>query len=137
MALISVAELLLDPDFVDSVTVLRQVETVGDDGIAVREIVSITIMASIQSNSDNLVMPPELSRTEGSYEIITTFPLLTATDTNAADVVVWNGRQHRVVSIGRFGNFREGFGHFEGVMEITSLTPIPQDALAPEQQETS
>lgn len=133
MANISVSELLLDPDFVDPVTVLRQVEVVGDDGIAVRQIVPIEILASIQSNTDTLIMQPELARTEGAYEIITTFPLLTATDNTAADMVIWNGRQHRVVSIGRFGNFSPGQGHFEGVMEVVSLNPIPTDALAPSQ----
>lgn len=132
MANISVAELLLDPDFVDEVTVLRQIETVNEEGMAVREVVPIQIIASIQSNSETLLMAPELSRTEGSYEIITTFPLLTATDNNAADVVVWNGRHHRVISVGRFGNFSPGFGHFEGVMEIISLNPTPADAASPQ-----
>jgi hypothetical protein len=131
VALIGVSELLLDPDFVDPVTVLRQVQTVGDDGIAVYEVQSIDILASIQSNTDRLEMLPDLSRTEGAYDIITTFPLLTATDTNGADVVVWNGRQHRVITIGRFGNFATGFGHYEGVMEIMSISPVPQDATAP------
>lgn len=129
MANISVAELLVDPDFVDSCTVLRQVTKVGDDGIAVTQPVSIAIVASIQAQGgDNLFTSPDLARTEGSYEIITTFPLVAATDATMADIVVWNGRQHRVVSIGRFGNFTQGFGHYEGVMEIVSLNPVPQDA---------
>jgi hypothetical protein len=131
MANIGVSELLLDPDFVDTVTVLRQVEIIGDDGIAVRQPLSINILASIQSNDDALTMTPDLARTEGAYEIITTFPLLTATDTNSADIVLWNGKQHRVTSIGRFGNFATGFGHFEGIMEIISIQPVPLDALAP------
>lgn len=128
MALISVAELLLDADFVDPVTVLRQVETVGIDGVATRQTVPIQILASVQSNSDNLIMQPDLARTEGAYEIITTFPLLTATDATSADIIVWNSRQHRLISVGRFGNFTEGFGHFEGIMEIMSLNPVPTDA---------
>jgi hypothetical protein len=131
MANIGVSELLLDPDFVDQVIVLRQVEIMGDDGIAVRQPQSINILASIQSNDDTLQMTPDLARTEGSYEIITTFPLLTATDTSSADVVVWNGRQHKVTSVARFGNFATGFGHFEGIMEIISVQPVPLDALAP------
>lgn len=129
MANITVAELLLDPDFVDPVTVLRQIETIGDDGIAVYRQASIPIVASIQSQSgDTLAMLPDLARTEGSYEIITTFPLLAATDATGPDIVVWNGRHHRVTSIGRFGNFTNGFGHFEGTMEIMSLNPVPLDA---------
>ena len=72
MALISVAELLYDADFVDPVTVLRMVQTVNDQGVASFNRVPITILASIQSTITRLargesavsqvVPPPPLPR---------------------------------------------------------------------------
>ena len=124
MALISVAELLSDPDFVDQVTVLRNVETVGDDGLVSYATQSIAILASIQAmGGDDLTVTPDLARTGGSYEVITTFPLATATDLNKADTVLWRGIEFVVTSIGRFGNFAGTAGHYEGVMEIKTISP--------------
>jgi hypothetical protein len=129
MANISVSELLFDPDFVDPVTVLREVLTVGDDGMGVYAPVQINIVASIQAASgDSLMMSPDMSRTESGYEIITTFPLLTASDATGADIVQWNGRQFRLISVARFDNFQTGFGHYEGMMELMSINPVPTDA---------
>lgn len=124
MALITVAELLYDADFVDPCTVLRQVETVGDDGYVTYATQSIPIVASIQAaGGDSLTVLPELARTGGTYEVITTFPLATATDTNAADIVLWRGSEFVVTQIGRFGNFANNAGHFEGLMEIKTISP--------------
>jgi|SRR3954463_9566752 galactose-6-phosphate isomerase len=121
MALISVVELLSDPDFVDPVTVLRETEVVGEDGIAERSLRRISILASVQSNSDRLDILPEATRTSASYDIITAFPLMEATDSTNADLVQWQGMEFIVTSVGRFGNFANGHGHYEGVMELREM----------------
>lgn len=118
MANLSVSELCFDADFVDPVTVLRQVETVGEDGVAERALESIPILASIQSNGDRLDLLPEASRTSGSYDCITAFALCEATETTAADIVLWQGMEFLVTSVSRFGNFAPGRGHYEAVMEM-------------------
>lgn len=124
MALISVAELLSDPDFVDQVTVVRQVQAVGKDGIARMSEIRTTILASIQSASgDDLTMLPDLARTESTFEVITTFPLLTATDATAADEVIWRGQRFTVINIGRFGNWAGNAGHYEGTMRSKPTVP--------------
>jgi hypothetical protein len=124
MANISVVELLSDPDFVDPCTVLRQVETVGEDGLVTYTVQSIAIVASIQAlGGDDLLVTPDLARTGGSYEVITTFALSTATDANKADTVLWRGCEFVVTSIARFGNFAGLAGHYEGVMEIKTISP--------------
>lgn len=121
MANISVSELLLDPDFVDPCTVLRQVEVVGNDGIVTYEVQSIPILASIQAmGGDNLYLGSDMARTGGSYEVITQFPLATATDTTKADTVLWRDAEFVVTSIGRFGNFGS---QYEGTMEIKTVSP--------------
>jgi hypothetical protein len=124
MALISVVELLSDPDFVDPVTVLRQVETVGSDGIVSYATQTINTFASIQAaGGDSLLVTPDLARTGGSYEVITTFPLATATDTCKADTVLWRGSEFVVTGVARFGNFAGLSGHYEGTMEIKTISP--------------
>jgi hypothetical protein len=124
MANISVVELTFDPDFVDPVTVVRQVQTVDDEGLAVITEQRISIVASIQSASgDELTMLPDLARTESTYEIITAFPLLTATDSTGADEVIWNDWRFVVISVGRFGNFAGNSGHYEGIMRQKPTVP--------------
>ena len=119
MAQLTVAELLVDPDFVDPATVLRQMEQVGADGIARRVIVPVQIIASIQASAgDSLLLTPESARTEATYECITTFPLNEATDGTAADEIVWQGMEFTVISVARFGNFANGFGHYEALMAL-------------------
>ena len=126
MALISVVELLSDPDFCDTCTVLRNVETVGEDGIVSYDTQSIQIVASIQAlGGDDLTVTPDLARTGGSYEITTTFPLSCATDLNKADTVLWRGAEFVVTTVSQFDNFG---GQYEGVMEIKTISP-PSGAL--------
>src|SRR3954453_11351291 len=121
MANISVSELLFDPDFVDPVTIIRNEEFVGDDGVATYTEHRIPIVASIQSASgDILDITPDLIRTGGTYEIITTFPLVTATDATKQDTVIWRDTEFTVISVARFGNFGS---QYEGVMRIKTISP--------------
>lgn len=124
MANISVAELLLDPDFVDPCVVVRSEETVSEEGYVSYQTRRIPILASIQASSgDELEMTPDLARTGGTYEVITQFPLVTATDLNKADTVLWKGVEFVVIAIDRFGNFSNGAGHYEGLMAIKTISP--------------
>jgi hypothetical protein len=123
MANITVVELLSDPDFVEPVVVVRNTETVGPDGMVSYTPQSFTILASIQSNTDTLVMEPDFARTSGSYEIITTFPLATASNLDKADTVLWRGCEYVVTAVGRFGNWAALAGHYEGVMTLKTISP--------------
>jgi hypothetical protein len=126
MALISVAELLFDPDMTDIVQVKRNLEYVDGTGIARYQTQTYNVVASIQSASgDTLANLPDMARTGGSWEIITTFPLATATNLNKADTVIWRGSEYVVTAVGRFGNFANNAGHYEGVMEIKTISPPP------------
>jgi hypothetical protein len=121
MANIDVTQLLFDLDFVDPVTIVRSVETVGEDGIVSYEEKRYDIWASIQSASgDELLMTPDLARTGGTYEITTVFPLVTATDLTKADTVIWHDVEFVVIAVAKFGNFG---GQQEGIMTIKSLSP--------------
>lgn len=120
MALISVSELLVDADFADPVTVLRQVETVDDDGMVQLVQQRINLVAVVQSMSgEELALLPDLARAEGTMEILTTFPLAIATDSTAADEVIWGNKTYTVISIARFGNYGS---QYEGVMALKNVT---------------
>jgi hypothetical protein len=123
MANVSVVELLFDPDFVEPVTLTRNTETVGQDGNVSYTTQTFDILASIQSNTDDLVMEPDLTRTSGSYEIITAFPLATTTNIESCDTVAWRGAQYVVTNVGRFGNWAGTAGHYEGVMTLKTISP--------------
>jgi len=129
MANISVAELLLDPDFIDPITVLRQVETVGNDGNGVITEQSFSTVASVQAASgDELVMTTDASRASSLYECITDFRLMPPSDITAnADVVIWRNMRFRVISVASFANFANGAGHYEAMME---MLPVRVDGTA-------
>jgi len=119
MALISVVELCFDADFVDPVTVIRRVETVGDDGIAVYVTETNQILGSVQaSGGDDLSLQPDGARSSSTYEIITAFPLQIATERTNADLVLWRGMTFQIMSVQRFGNFAAGGGHYEATMDM-------------------
>ena len=66
------------------------------DGIVTYIEAAIPIVASVQSAAgDSLMMTPDLARSGSTYDIITTFPLATATDANKADTVIWRGIEFR------------------------------------------
>jgi hypothetical protein len=123
MANITVIELMSDPDFVEPVTLTRNTEVVGQDGMVTYTQQTFDILASIQSNTDNLIMEPDLARTSGAYEIITAFPLATTTNIEACDTVAWRGAQYVVTNVGRFGNWAGTAGHYEGVMTLKTISP--------------
>src|SRR5215831_416458 len=120
MANITVRELLLDADFVDPCIVVRQFETVGDDGMQQVHEVRYRILASLQASSgDSLLTLPDASRASSTYECITDFPLLAPTDlTTNADIVIWRGMRFRVTAVAVFANFAGGKGHYEATMEM-------------------
>jgi hypothetical protein len=120
MALISVVELMFDADFVDPITVLRQQETVSDEGMGVITEVTYNAVASVQASSgDTLVALPDASRASSTYECITAFPLMAPSDeTTNADIVIWRGMRFRVTSVAVFANFSNGAGHYEATMEM-------------------
>lgn len=120
MALISVVELLYDPDFVDEILVLRQVESVGQDGLGLVVEHQYSAVASVQAASgDDTVITAEAARTQSTYECITAFPLLAPSDaTTNADIVIWRNMRFRVTSVAVFANFAGGAGHYEAMMEM-------------------
>lgn len=111
MAKIDVSELLLDPDFLDTVTLIRRSVTIDTHGEAVIAETSSSVKMSVQgSNTETLLRMPEGARLS---DLITVYyrGVLTAESVGGyADVIVWGGRRYQVKEVPEdFSNYGGGF----------------------------
>jgi hypothetical protein len=110
MPLLDVSEILLDPDFVDSLVCARQTQTVDDNGIATDSAVSTPFYGVVTNNTGDLLMRlAEGSRINGSITVHSRFLLQAGGDGQDADIVTWNGRQYTVTNVGDWSRFGIGF----------------------------
>lgn len=110
MPLLDVAEILLDPDFVDSLVCTRNTQTVGNDGIAVDAQNSTPFYGVVTNNTGDLLMRlAEGSRINGSITVHSQFLLQAGSDGLDADIVTWNGRRYTVTNVGDWSRFGIGF----------------------------
>lgn len=110
MALIDVSELLVDPDFVDDFTVIRAVESVGDNGRATFSPSSSTAIGCVQPSApSSLRLLPETTRVEGAIDIWTKTHLQVNDGKRAADTVIWNKRSYLVANTRDWSQYGEGY----------------------------
>lgn len=120
MAFLDVSDILADPDFADSFTVTRAVQTVGSDGMAAQTVTTAAASGVVQAGSgDVLNLLPESARVAGTIEIHTTFRLKLATATGPADVVTWGGQDYLVTLVNDYSSFGAGY-----VMAVCTLRPL-------------
>jgi galactose-6-phosphate isomerase len=104
MALLDVSDVLLDPDFADSLQFERLTTTVGDDGIATQTPKITRFSGVVTSGSgDQLRRFDAGQRVEGSIVVHCRQRL------NEADVVIWRARRFTVMSVDDYSNFGRGF----------------------------
>lgn len=110
MPLLDVSEILLDPDFVDSLVCARNTQTVDDSGIATDTPNCIPFYGVVTNNTGDLLMRlAEGSRITGSITVHSQFNLIAGADGIDADIVTWNGRQYTVTNVGDWSRFGIGF----------------------------
>lgn len=110
MPLLDCSEILLDPDFVDSLVCARMTQVVGNDGIAADTPTTTPFWGVVTNNSGDLLMRmAEGSRINGSITVHSQFNLVAGSDGIDADVVTWNGRQYTVTNVGDWSRFGIGF----------------------------
>jgi len=110
MPLLDVSEILLDPDFVDSLVCARNTQVVGDDGLAVDTPTATPFYGVVTNNTGDLLMRlAEGSRITGSITVHSQFNLIAGADGIDADIVTWNGRQYTVTNVGDWSRFGIGF----------------------------
>lgn len=122
---LDVSELLYDPDFATTFDVIRSTQAVDIHGMASNaQVATFGVVGVVTANDDiSLLRTPEGERLNGSITIHTTFRLTNGSGATDADVVVWNGRQYIVTSVGDWGQFGAGF--IMAICSLQQLNPNP------------
>lgn len=112
MAEIDVSDIIEDPDFQDSFTIVRSVETVDQHGRSSLAPTSISAWGIVQPASGRTMeLTPDAVRTNAMLEIWTQFGLQEASDTTQADIVLWESKQYMVTHIDPWDNWGQGYRH--------------------------
>lgn len=110
MALIDLTEIVMDPDFGDSFTIVRRGQVIDDHGRASQTEALSSAFGSVQAASGKtLELFPDLARTSGQVEIYTTTALRAAADGRAADDILWAGMRYTVVAVRDWMNWGAGW----------------------------
>lgn len=112
MAQIDVSDVVLDPDFQDSFTVIRSIETVDGHGRGQLTPTPTLAWGVVQAASGRTMeLTPDAVRTNEMLEIWTEYGLQEATDQTQADVVLWKGKQFMVTHVDDWTNWGQGYRH--------------------------
>ena len=120
MTLLDVTEILSDPDFSTTFTVIQTYETISASGRSVQSIVTTPdVVGVVIPEGGNLVRLPDGSRLAGSIDVYTTWPLKEGTggadaspaseETSEADIVVWRARKYVVRATQDYSEFGQGW----------------------------
>ena len=111
MALIDVSELLTDPDFTNTVTLIRRASTVNTYGENIMTETQSTITAVVQgANTESLERVPEGARLSDLIDVYYKGQLTAESPSGYADIIVWGGKRYQVFEVVEdFMNFGAGF----------------------------
>lgn len=111
MALIDVSELLTDPDFTNTVTLIRRSSTVNTYGENTMVETSSSITAVVQgANTESLERVPEGARLSDLIDVYYKGQLTAESPSGYADIIVWQGRRYQVFEVVEdFMNYGAGF----------------------------
>lgn len=107
---LDVSDVLLDPDFFDTLVCTRNTQTVDDGGIATNSPVDTPFIGVVTSDSgDILERLAEGSRAKGSILVHTKFRLTESSDGLDADIVTWDGNRYTVANVNNYSRYGRGF----------------------------
>ena len=111
MPFLDVTEVLLDPDFLDTtLSVTRNAQTVGNDGVAVDTPTTTGFFGVVTSlNGSVLQRVAEGEHIEDTITIHTPFKLIAGQAGYDADVVNWQGLQWTVTNVNDYSTYGRGF----------------------------
>lgn len=123
MGTIDVSDVLEDPDFQDSFQLIRQSETVDVHGRAVDTPgTTVELTGVVQpASGETMQIIPEATRSVGMIEIWTQYNVQGETDTDAPDLIVWQGKHYIVSRTDPWTNWGVGWVH--AVCVRRELTP--------------
>lgn len=115
MALIDVSDLLLDPDFIDPVSVIRRTVTVNSMGEnVVSEPTTISTYASVQPASFKQISRlPEALRSADVRSFYIKLPIVQDGSSLYPDIIVFQGKRFQIQTAAPWLNY--GAGWNEGV----------------------
>ncbi len=117
MPLLNVSSVLTDPDFADSFTVNRRMETVGTNG---RTTIGSQLIPNILGVV-TAISPSDLERQDGyesmtrSISVVTQFRLRGPAQDEQPDVIIWRGSHFVVKHVDPYPQFGVGFFQVECV----------------------
>jgi hypothetical protein len=110
MPTLDVTHVLANPAFSGSLSVTRNAQTVGTNGLAVNTPTVISFAGvAFPKRAATLRRDSEGARITGSIQIVTTFALVDGRTGADADVVTYNGRRYTVAEIEDYSTYGAGF----------------------------
>jgi len=110
MGTIDVTDVILDPDFMDSVVYERNTVTIGNNGLATQTTATGSFLGVVTSNKgDILERLADSERIKGSITIHSRFVLNDGSTGTTADIVQWRGRRYTVSNVNDYSHFGRGF----------------------------
>lgn len=110
MPFLDVSDVLLDPDFFDTLVCTRNVQTVGDDGMATNTSTDTPFIGVVTSDSGDILTRMETgSRVKGSILVCTKFRLVESAPGVDADIVTWDGSRYTVTTVNNYSRYGAGF----------------------------
>lgn len=123
MARIDVSELMLDPDFVSSFSIVRRVPTINQYGENVlAETTLSNIKGSVQAaGKETAERLPEGTSLKGFITVFTKTPVYADNVNGYADVILWKGLRYNVFQVLQWDNFGAGWFMVDCQLERKSL----------------
>lgn len=120
MALIDVTELMVDPDFVNSFSIIRRVDTINSKGENILNETTVNnIIGSIQgAGKDTIRRLPEDVQVSRVKTVYTKTLLQTDAAGKYADLIVIDSYRYAVINVTPWNNFGAGWYECDCVMEI-------------------
>lgn len=111
MPLIDTSELLVDPDFVEPVTVLRRMQLVSEQGrVSTQNQSFMNVIACVQPQSDEpMVRGTDSQLLPALISVHTKFRLRGISPNFQPDIVIWNGNQFVVNKVFNWSHFGLGY----------------------------
>ena len=119
MALIDVSEIITDPDFQDSVTLIRRTSVINSSGRNVLAESSSTVKMIVQpAKPDDLKRLPDSVRRQDAINVWYRGTLSSDAGGVYPDIVVWNSKRFQVYTADPFGNWANGTGYTEAICAL-------------------
>lgn len=112
MAQLDVAELLDDPMFIDTFTVIRNTQVIGEDGRAGSGVEAQypDVVGSVQYESTSETQKGEAGQySPRNLKIFTRFKLIKASEGYSPDQIIWNGELYEILDVQSYGHVGQGF----------------------------